>query len=871
MDLSGFDAIVADDFEFEFGGRDGNLPRPLCTVAKELRTGQVWRLWRDELGPEPPFPINARSLFVSFTASAELGCFKVLGWPMPTRILDLSAEYRNFRNLDYPRGTPKELREKKGLVDACRFFGIDMTQAGEKKAIRRRILEGEPFSEEEREVILDYCANDVIPLEKLLAAMAPHIDLPRALLRGRHEAAVAAMEHIGVPIDVPMLAAFREHWTGIQDDLVAKLDANFGVYEGRSFRIERFAELLMRLGIQNWPQLESGQLDLEDQTFRDMTKAYPVLVPLRELRHSLSSLRLDALAVGEDGRNRTKLWPHSTKTGRNLPAPDEFIFGPSRWLRGLIKPELGFGVAYPDWKTEEVGIGAAKSGDENLMADYLSEDLYIAFGIASGVLPKGATKKTHRALREMLKQCVLGLQYGMGARTLAFKIGRSELVARSLIAAHKRRYRKFWQWSDAVVSRGMQGFPLSTVFGWRLHPTEYSRPTTLMNFPMQANGAEILRLACCLGIERGIRICAPVHDAILIEAPLERLEADVAAMREAMAEASRTVLDGFELVTECPDGGDFPQIIRSGQRYMDERGREMWDTVTELVVERRAKPRARRVRTTGVVDLLYFMEKREKIRMLKEAGAPEPYTDDEILRTGRFCNVRREDDRTTRWVAEHWRTPHANDPVLFLAMTIARLVNKTETLDALGYPLPWDPERFLSVMAACDTPYGSAYTITVKKGYPSKPAFQVAEIFGPLWDARAFVRPRAGDTLERFSTRLSDFKYLGSFYRGQIIADLKYVEPLRSAADWMTFAEPGPGSKPGLNRVLGRPAEAPWTDNEWRGELRWLREDIAPELERLGLGDLHMQDLQNVCCEVNKFLRARSGERSMRRKYRKAA
>jgi DNA polymerase-1 len=870
VDLSGFAAIVTADFEFEFGGRDGNLPRPICMVAREVRSGETWRLWRDEFGSKPPFPIGVDTLFVSFTASAELGCFKVLGWPMPARILDLAAEYRNFRNLDYPRGIPKELREKKGLVDACRFFGINMTRAGEKKALRRRILEGEPFSEQERQDILNYCAGDVTPLGGLLAAMAPHIDLPRALLRGRHEAAVAAMEHIGVPIDVPMLTAFREHWTGIQDDLIAKLDANFGVYEGRSFRRERFAELIVRLGIRNWPQLDSGQLDLEDKTFKDMAKAYPVLAPLRELRHSLSSLRLDALAVGEDGRNRTKLWPYSTKTGRNLPAPDEFIFGPSRWLRGLIKPEPGFGVAYIDWKMQEVGVAAALSGDENMKADYLSEDMYIAFGIAAGVLPKGATKATHKAIREMLKQCVLGVQYGMGSRTLGFKIGRSELVARSLMSAHRRRYKKFWQMSEGVVSRGMQRLPVSTVFGWRLHPTEYSRPTTLMNFPMQANGAEILRLACCLGVERGIRVCAPIHDAILIEAPLERLEADVATMRDAMAEASRVVLGGFELVTECPDGGDFPQIIRYPQRCMDERGSEMWDTVTRLIAGRRAKPRAR-VRTKGVDDLLYWIEERERIRTRKDAGALGPYTDDEILRTGRFCNVRREDDRTTRWIAEYWRTPHADDPDLFLAMTIARLVNKSETLDALGYPLPWDPERFLSGMAKCDTPYGAAYTITAKKGYPSKPTFQAEEIFGPLWEARAFVRPRPGDTLARFSARLSDFKYLGTFYRGQIIADLKYVEPLRSASDWATFAEPGPGSKPGLNLVLGRPANAPWTDNEWRGELRWLRDEIAPDLERLGLGDLHMQDLQNCCCEIFKFLRARSGERSVRRKYRKAA
>ena len=55
---------------------------------------------------------------------------------------------------------------------------------------------------------------------------------------------------------------------------------------------------------------------------------------------------------------------------------------------------------------------------------------------------------------------------------------------------------------------------------------------------MQANGAEMLRLACCLATEGGIEVCAPVHDAVLIAAPLYRLDEDVAAMRKAMREAS---------------------------------------------------------------------------------------------------------------------------------------------------------------------------------------------------------------------------------------------------------------------------------------------------------------------------------------------
>jgi hypothetical protein len=101
---------------------------------------------------------------------------------------------------------------------------------------------------------------------------------------------------------------------------------------------------------------------------------------------------------------------------------------------------------------------------------------------------------------------------------------------------------------------------------------------------------------------------------------------------------------------------------------------------------------------------------------------------------------------------------------------------------------------------------------------------------------------------------------LGSFMAAQIVADMKYVEPLRRANDWMTFAASGPGSKRGLNRVLGRPLQTSWDEHGWRVKLRELHEDIKPKLEGVGLGDLHAQDLQNCLCEFDKYLRAKLGE-----------
>jgi len=117
---------------------------------------------------------------------------------------------------------------------------------------------------------------------------------------------------------------------------------------------------------------------------------------------------------------------------------------------------------------------------------------------------------------------------------------------------------------------------IHTVFGWPVRVSERSNPRSLRNFPMQANGAEMLRIACCLATERGIEVCAPIHDAVLICAPLDRLDGDIAAMRAVMAEASRFVLAGFELATDV-------KIVRWPDRYSDPRGTEMWNRVCNLV------------------------------------------------------------------------------------------------------------------------------------------------------------------------------------------------------------------------------------------------------------------------------------------------
>jgi DNA polymerase I len=164
----------------------------------------------------------------------------------------------------------------------------------------------------------------------------------------------------------------------------------------------------------------------------------------------------------------------------------------------------------------------------------------------------------------------------MQARSLAYRTGVSEIEAQEILRRLAAAYPVYSEWAQQVVDAGLLGGRLSTVFGWQLHVGPRARATSLRNFPMQANGAEMLRLACCLATEAGIAVCAPVHDALLIEAPAAGIDDAVAVTRSLMARASGIVLDGLEVGTDA-------EVIRWPDRYADPRGAVMWSRVTELL------------------------------------------------------------------------------------------------------------------------------------------------------------------------------------------------------------------------------------------------------------------------------------------------
>jgi DNA polymerase I len=554
--------------DFEYRTDNNFRPTPICLVAREIFSGELRRVW---LWGDPPSdcPIDfTGSLYVAYAASAEMSCHLALGWVMPECIVDLHAEYCAEKAGLLP--------QRKGLLYALSSYGITAITAGEKNDMRDLCIRGGPYTEKQREEILTYCQSDVDVTAELFLKMWPRISghLSPALWRGEYGKAVAKIEANGIPLDVPKLEHLRAVWPRIKAQMIHSVDARYGVFEGETFKAAKFEAWVKNEGI-DWPLLESGRLDLKERTFSDMSKREPRVHALHELRKTLSELRLQDIPVGADNRNRFAVMPYQSKTGRNQPKGKEFIFSGAKWLRHLIRPEPGMAVAYIDWSGQEFGIAAYKSGDANMIAAYESGDPHLFYAKLAGAVPQDATKDSHPNERKVFKIANLGILMGMGVRGLSLQIGNREVKAAQLLRSHKEIFPDYWQWSEDNLNHYLDGHALYGAMGWPLNPSLGTKTTTARNFKLQANGAEMMRLAAIAITAKGIRVCCPVHDAFLVEAPVGEIDEVVESVQVSMAEASSVVLGGPHIRTDV-------DIFRYPGRYKEKDGEAMWELVNGL-------------------------------------------------------------------------------------------------------------------------------------------------------------------------------------------------------------------------------------------------------------------------------------------------
>jgi DNA polymerase I-like protein with 3'-5' exonuclease and polymerase domains len=234
--------------------------------------------------------------------------------------------------------------------------------------------------------------------------------------------------------------------------------------------------------------------------------------------------------------------------------------------------------AYLDWSAQEVGVAAAQSGDQQLIKDYGS-DVYHALALMCGLTQETDPikwKKTNTETRQRMKVLQLGINYGMGVRSLAKGLGRHPLIASEIIERHKRRYPRFWEWRTAMVQNAMLDRRIESVFGWPLLISHSPNQRTLYNFPMQSGGAEMLRLATVRLCDAGVVPIMLVHDGILFEeSDPEKIE----HAKQIMIAAGRDCCNGLTI------GADTDQLLRGGARYRDKRpvAKDMWNAIVDVL------------------------------------------------------------------------------------------------------------------------------------------------------------------------------------------------------------------------------------------------------------------------------------------------
>src|SRR5262245_4427003 len=157
-----------------------------------------------------------------------------------------------------------------------------------------------------------------------------------------------------------------------------------------------------------------------------------------------------------------------------------------KWLRFIITPPPGRGLAHRDFCQQEPRIAAIQSGDKALLEACESSDLYLGIAQQLGFLPASLTDQERKAVRTLFKPVVLGIQYGLGARSLAMRAGISLAEAGEILARLRARFHRFEDYCRSVLDHAGLHLELSTPFGWTMQCPSGMNPRILRNFPIQS-------------------------------------------------------------------------------------------------------------------------------------------------------------------------------------------------------------------------------------------------------------------------------------------------------------------------------------------------------------------------------------------------
>lgn len=530
--------------------------------------------------------------FVAFAAEAEARSMISLGFSqleiIQTPFIDLYCEYRCLLNHNHAYAYGKQLVDGKirttkppkskwdspnpnednskpsySLAAACfKLLKVEV-DTEEKTAVRDKIISDDGLQVESvKSRVLKYNESDIEYLPRLLNKMwrcfkgegvSRRSWIKGAYSRGEYSLATALMVTKGYPVNMVKVRKFMSNLDKIlastqeacnEEGVEAFVwNEKLGRYVGKEKVIRDWLE---KQGHPYWRKTDKGKLSLSKDAFNDYYDstsegfggAYYRFLKTKQSLNGFSpgtSRSKFTDFVGSDSRARPYFGIYGSQSSRSQPAATGFLALKAHWMRNFIEAKPGRAICEIDYASQEFLVAALLSQDKNMIEAYESGDPYTAFGIQSGLMPKGATKRTHGELRDKLKTLVLGMSYGMSAKRLAHGIGTSEDKAQALIDRFYNVYSDYYYWKEDILDEYRNEGKLRTADHWYMFG-DNRNPKSVLNFPVQAHGAVVMRDAVKLAHRTNIKVIFTLHDALYIEYPSDDLR-HIKRLRTVMEDA----------------------------------------------------------------------------------------------------------------------------------------------------------------------------------------------------------------------------------------------------------------------------------------------------------------------------------------------
>ena len=598
-----FDRVLAADSEYRYADDSMTIQEQVvCFVYKDIFTGDIFKFWEaDKERSQSHFDWH-NVLVVPFNAVAEGHSWLSLLHGKPNNVWDTYVENARLY---------KTMRTGKGalnLLNTAHGYGINETMTKEQKEEERNIvIENKTYTAAQRERILKYCLDDVELTEKIFLKQIADIEkknnlktekdykreLTQIMFRGASQLNVAVVERNGIPFDNELVNEFNTNWDNAKLHLIKKYNRLINVFDEHGIEKNKlFQDMVKRIGLfGEWPRTyRTGELVKDKKVIAKFSHIKEIRI-YQKIKYFLNLTELSMFKPGRDGRMRTAFRMFGTETGRCTPSTNTFVFSGSGWVRNFIKPSWGNWCAYLDYSQQEVAIQGYLSGDKKLMEVYRNGDVYINTAKILGLVPDYATEDSHPQERSICKTLFLAQGYGAGPGYVKLKIGCSMIKARHYLRLFKRIYRTYDTWINNKIKSAAISGRMTTVYGWQRYLSGKAKigkdgklksiRNSLLNFPIQATGSEVLRMALIELNKNHFEVNAPVHDAFLISIPIHEFTKRLEEAKKIMVQAAERVVGPIRVGAEIIKGNfiqkpeiqkDFDEIfneIRNYKTYTD--------------------------------------------------------------------------------------------------------------------------------------------------------------------------------------------------------------------------------------------------------------------------------------------------------------